>query len=57
MKSKHMFIFAHSLCVQALRSSVLAELLHGTRPVGVTQALPPDSSLTDGATDNWLGGH
>jgi len=29
----------NSLCVQVLRSSILAALLHGTRAVGVSQTL------------------
>jgi len=40
-----------------LRSPILAELLHGTPAVGVTQTLPPDISSTDGATYIRLGGH
>jgi len=30
----------NSLCVQVLRSPILAALLHGTRAVGVSQTLP-----------------
>ena len=37
----------NSLCVQILRSPILAALLHGTRPVGVSQTL---RRLTEGAT-------
>ena len=33
----------NSLCVQVLRSPILAALLHGTRPVGVSQTLRRDT--------------
>jgi len=44
----------NSLCVQVLRSPILAALLHGTRAVGVSQTL---RGLAEGATYIQHGGH
>jgi len=44
----------NSLCVQVLRSPILAALLHGTRVVGVSQTLRP---WGEGATYIRQGGH
>jgi len=38
-----------SLCVQVLRSHILAALLHGTRPVGVSQTLQLGTELAQTA--------
>jgi len=43
-----------SLCVQVLRSPILAALLHGTRVVGVSQTL---HHWAECATYIWQGGH
>jgi len=42
----------NSLCVQVLRSCILAALLHGTRAAGVSQTL---RRCTQGATDHHIG--
>jgi len=44
----------NSLCVQDLRSSILAALLHGTPVVGISQTF---AALSTGATYIWQGGH
>jgi len=44
----------NSLCVQVLRSPILAALLHGTRVVGVSQTL---RRLAEGASYIQQGGH
>jgi len=60
------FCHVHTLlCVQVLRSLILAALQHGTRPVGVSQTLRHGtrnritelSQIADGATYIRLGGH
>ena len=52
----------NSLCVQVLRSSILASSLHGTRTVGVSQTLRCGTTnriteLSQRAAPIWLGGH
>jgi len=53
----------NSLCVQVLRSPILAALLHGTPPAGVSQTLRRGTkngitgTFEEGATYIWPGGH
>ena len=52
----------NSLCVQVLRSHILAALLHGTRAVGVNETAPSYKewnygTFAQGATYIRLGGH
>ena len=48
------FQVQNSLCVQVLRSRILAALLHGTPAAGVSQTL---RCLAQGATNIWQGDH
>jgi len=51
----------NSLCVQVLRSPILAALLHGTPAAGVSHAAWYQEwnygTFAEGATYIWLGGH
>jgi len=56
------FQLQNSLCVQVLRSAILAALLYSNRAVGVSQSLQRGTrngitNFAEGATYIWQGGH